>query len=333
MRTPYSRAIRPIDSRRSGVSLASSAARTACSCTILVSLNWRASSSRRSCRKSRIVATSATATTDEQQQREAPEQRPRQQRHGAALAGTGVRRVVVRHEDVAESPDRLDVARIGRVGLDQLAQPRHLHVDRAVEHVVVAAAGEERQLLARQRLARVLREHLDERELARREVDRRVAVDERARREVERERTERDLALGRRRTRREAFGVPAQHGLDAGDELARIERLRQVVVGAHLETDDAVDVLALGGQHDDGHAVAGGAQAAADREPVLAGQHEVEHDQMRRIALELPVEIARVGQGGDLEALLGQIAGQEIAQAHVVVDDQDLRRGRFGGHG
>ena len=35
-------------------------------------------------------------------------------------------------------------------------------------------------------------------------------------------------------------------GLGAGDELARVERLRQVVVGADLEADDAVDVFHLG---------------------------------------------------------------------------------------
>ena len=75
------------------------------------------------------------------------------------------------------------------------------------------------------------------------------------------------------------------------------------------------------------------AQAAADREPVLAGQHEVEHDEMRRVALELLVELARVGERCDLESLLGKIAGQEVAQANVVVDDEYLGRGRFGRHG
>ena len=63
-------------------------------------------------------------------------------------------------------------------------------------------------------------------------------------------------------------------------------------------------------------------------EPVLAGQHEVEHDQVRRIALQLLVEVARVGERRDLESLLAQIAGQQVAQAHVVVDDEDLRAGR-----
>ena len=141
------------------------------------------------------------------------------------------------------------------------------------------------------------------------------------------------LPVGRGRARREPLRLPAQHRVDARDELARIERLRQVVVGAHLEPDDAIDVLALRRQHDDRHAFAGAAQPAADGEPVLAGQHEVEHDEVRRIALQLLVEVARVGQRRDLEALLGQIARQEVAQAHVVVDDEDLRRGRFGGHG
>ena len=132
---------------------------------------------------------------------------------------------------------------------------------------------------------------------------------------------------------RDAFRVAAQDGLDARDELARIERLRQVVVGAHLETDDAVDVLAFCRQHHDGDVFTGGAQAAADREPVLAGQHEVEHDEMRRVALELLVELARVGERCDLESLLGKISGQEVAQANVVVDDEYLGRGRFGRHG
>ncbi len=121
--------------------------------------------------------------------------------------------------------------------------------------------------------------------------------------------------------------MAAQHRVDARDELARIERLGQVVVGAHLEADDAIDVLALGRQHDDRHRLAGAAQAPAHGETVFAGQHEVEHDQVRRVALQLLVELARVGKRRHLEALLGQIAGEQVAQAHVVVDDEDLGGG------
>ena len=110
---------------------------------------------------------------------------------------------------------------------------------------------------------------------------------QRARREIERVRAEGDRAVRRRRAGRETLGLPAQHGVDARDQLARIERLGEVIVGAHLQADDAIDVLALGGEHDDRHRLAGAAQAAAYRQAVLAGQHQVEHEQVRRIALQL----------------------------------------------
>src|SRR5205814_7701913 len=58
------------------------------------------------------------------------------------------------NEDIAEAPDRLDVLRVRRVVLDDLAQARDLHVDRAVEHLVLAAARELHQLVARQQIGR-----------------------------------------------------------------------------------------------------------------------------------------------------------------------------------
>src|SRR3990172_3668696 len=45
--------------------------------------------------------------------------------------------------------------------------------------------------------------------------------------------------------------VAAQYGLDAGRQLARIERLRHVVVRAQLESHDLVHVVAVRGEHDD----------------------------------------------------------------------------------
>ena len=102
----------------------------------------------------------------------------------------------------------------------------------------------------------------------------------------------------------------------------------EVVVGAHLEPDDAVDVLALRGQHDDRHVLARAAQPPADGEAVLAGQHQVEHDEVRRVALQPLVEVARVGDRAHVEPLAGQVARQQVAQPHVVVDDEDAHRGR-----
>src|SRR5580698_10148166 len=69
-------------------------------------------------------------------------------------------------EHVTETPDGLNEAGAARVGFDQLAQTRDLHVEAAVEHLVLAAARQFHQLFARQRLARMAGEHLEHRELA-----------------------------------------------------------------------------------------------------------------------------------------------------------------------
>ena len=46
--------------------------------------------------------------------------------------------------------------------------------------------------------------------------------------------------------------------LDAREQHARLHRLHHVVVGAHLEAEHLVDVLALGGEDQDRHAVVRG---------------------------------------------------------------------------
>ena len=82
----------------------------------------------------------------------------------------------------------------------------------------------------------------------------------------------------RRRPARRPLG-PAQDGPDAGDELARAERLGQVVVGAELEPEQLVElVVASGEHHDRDRRVA--AQLAGDVEAVEAGQAEVEDDEV-----------------------------------------------------
>ena len=79
--------------------------------------------------------------------------------------------------------------------------------------------------------------------------------------------------------RRLAHAVAAQHRADARNQLAAAERLGQIIVGAHFEADDAVDFVAFGGEHDD-RDVAFGAQRAAERQPVLARQHQVEQNEI-----------------------------------------------------
>ena len=185
-----------------------------------------------------------------------------------------------------------------------------------------AAAGEAHELVAGQRLARPLDHRGEHGEFARGQLQRFIAAPQFAGTEVEHEGAEADALAGcLRGTGRCA--TAAQDRADAGNELARIAGLGQVVVGADLETDDAVDVVAPGRQHDDRRFDPRSAQAPADRQAILARQHQVEHDQVDVAAHELSVERGSITDGRGDEALLLEIAHEQLAQSRIVIDDQD----------
>ena len=115
---------------------------------------------------------------------------------------------------------------------------------------------------------------------------------------------------------------PPEDGADPRDDLACAERLDHVVVGAELEADDAVGLLAAGGQHDDRHP---GAlpELAADVEPGPVGKHHVEQDE---VGLELRRELERLGRrSGDLrlEALTADRLGERLRDRRLVLDEED----------
>ena len=70
---------------------------------------------------------------------------------------------------------------------------------------------------------------------------------------------------------------------DAGDQFARVEGLGDIVVGADLETDNAVDVGATRRQHDDGQRRLR-PQSTTDAEAILTGQLYIEHDEVDRLS-------------------------------------------------
>ena len=110
-------------------------------------------------------------------------------------------------------------------------------------------------------------------------------------------------------------------------QFARLERLRQIVVGADLEPDHAVHGVAARGQHQDRH-VGGLADAAADFEPVGVGQHQVEHQRVELLALQPLLALARGRRRGNAKARGAEIVADHAGEALVVVDDEDAA-----GHG
>ena len=115
---------------------------------------------------------------------------------------------------------------------------------------------------------------------------------------------------------------PPEQGLDPGHDLARREGLHEVVVRAHREAHDPVDLLAAGREHQ--HVGVGeGAQPPADLDAVEARQHDVEDD-------DVGVEAAGGLEGGDPvagalddPALALEVAGDQLHDGRLVVDDQD----------
>ena len=84
----------------------------------------------------------------------------------------------------------------------------------------------------------------------------------------------------RRRGGRRLGAASPQQRLDPCQEFQRLEGLREVVVGAQLQAEDAVDEFVAGSEHENRRRRAALAQIATDVEAVLARQVDVEQDEV-----------------------------------------------------
>ena len=158
----------------------------------------------------------------------------------------------------------------------------------------------------------------EEVELLARELQGLAVERHRARRRVELDRA--DLLRAGRRGRR-GRARAAQDGADAGDELAGAERLDDVVVGAELEAQHAVGLVAAGGEHDHRHALVG-AQLAQQVEARAVGEHDVEEHEVGALAAgDLEARRQRAGRLR-AEALAGEGFRQRNGDRVFVLDEQ-----------
>ncbi len=116
----------------------------------------------------------------------------------------------------------------------------------------------------------------------------------------------------------------AQQRLDACQQLARLERFGQVVVGTELQTDDSVQRLAARCQHQQGHAAGAliGAQLAAQVETIAIGQHQIEQHGIERCGSQRGATLRQRRRQFDLEPGRTQIVAHHRRQANVVIDHQ-----------
>src|SRR5688572_208201 len=229
-------------------------------------------------------------------------------------------------EAVPHSTDGLD-SELRQAGRAELAaQARDMHVHGARLDEAVATPDEVEQLLPAEDPSRHADQRREQRELLRGEVDglalhpdlEAVAVD------LEVARLEPALAL-----RGLELAAPADHRADAGHELAGRERLRHVVVGAHLEAQHLVAFLGAARDHDhgDGAGVRLRLDAAADLPAVELRDHDVEEDQVGEV---LPGHLQGLGAAGDdahLVTFAAQVIPDELGHVRLVLDDERAARG------
>ena len=109
---------------------------------------------------------------------------------------------------------------------------------------------------------------------------------------------------------------------DPGDQLGEPKRFGDVVVRSRIESDDHVDLLRTGGEHDDRQCGTFGAHLAADVESVEVGQRQVEQHEVGCVVFE-PLERGEAGVDvDDIEPFGAQHAQQRLADAGVVFDEE-----------
>ncbi len=125
-------------------------------------------------------------------------------------------------------------------------------------------------------------------------------------------------------------GRPAQQRTDAGHEYVRVHGLHHVVVGPGLQTGDDIEAVAAGGHHQHRHQ-AGLADPAAQPDPVEAGQHHVEDQQVEAVVVAEGLQPGQsVGRSRDPVAVAFEGDGEGPAHQLVVLDQQHAdRRQRF----
>ena len=99
--------------------------------------------------------------------------------------------------------------------------------------------------------------------------------------------------------------------------------LAQVIVGAHFQSDDAIGLLAARREHDH-RKIGAGAQVAAQREAIVAGQHQVEHHQVECAPVQCLPHRAAVGDGSRAQPVLLEVTAKQGPDLGVVIDDQDV---------
>jgi N-glycosylase/DNA lyase len=158
-----------------------------------------------------------------------------------------------------------------RILFHHAAQAGDLHVDRTLHRGIFTAARQVHQLIAGERLTRMADQRLQYRKLAAGERHWFIFTEHFAGAEVEFELTKSDNSFFLRRRARQLISLATQHSADTRQQLTRVKRFWNVVVGTNLQAHDTVNLFPFRRHHNDRHRVTLAAQTAANRQAIFAG--------------------------------------------------------------
>lgn len=195
-----------------------------------------------------------------------------------------------------------------------------MDVDTAIEWGERLAEGPLRNVLLRHELASAAGEDLDQAEFRAGQFQAFAAPfgDPAARMNHE---FSRPYRVGRSTGRR--LSCPAEDSAQSRRKFARRAWLRHIVVGAQIETRYPVDVIAPCGQHQD-RDLAELPDPLQNLDPVHPRHHDVEHDNIDRIAGRRRNGGAPVRIRDDVISFFDQIFLQKRRQLGIVVDEENL---------
>ncbi len=110
--------------------------------------------------------------------------------------------------------------------------------------------------------------------------------------------------------------------VDTGHHFLVLERLRHVINGPRLEPPDLVVRTDESGHEDDRQGRPLGFQPAARLEPVHAGHHHVEQDEVRHGEAYLLQSALAGGRNENLDTAPAEVLAEHVEIARGVVDDE-----------
>src|SRR4030067_2204680 len=107
-----------------------------------------------------------------------------------------------------------------------------------------------------------------------------------------------------------------------GDELFGRERLGDVIIGAQLQAQDLVGLIAPGGDHDhrDGSPLLLPPQELADLQPIDIGEHEIKKDQVGDVFLQRIEKTLTIGKAVRPEARPLEMESDEVDDIRLIID-------------